>query len=68
MLFPRPRSVFDHLANASCALLIGLLFAYIGLNMASGCGQAGGSCIEVRDLVGAPPAPLLAERPSRRAG
>jgi hypothetical protein len=68
MLFPHPRSVFDHLANAACALLVGLFFAYIGLNVASGCGQTGGTCIEVRDLLRAPPSPQLAEQPSHRAG
>ncbi|HXP97541.1 MAG TPA: hypothetical protein VN809_12570 [Telmatospirillum sp.] len=57
MLFPHPRTVTDHLANGACALLIGCFFAFVGLNAASGCGQSGGACIHVQDLVGIPSTP-----------
>jgi hypothetical protein len=55
MLFPSPRSVTKHLANFAACMAVGLLFAYIGLNVASGCGQ-GGECIGARDFT-SPPAP-----------
>ena len=64
MLFPHPSTVIMHLCNASGALLIGLLFAFIGLNAASGCGQGGGQCISVHDFTHAeapPPPDQLAE-------
>ena len=51
MLFPSPRTVGMHLANVFGVLLVGLFFAYIGLNAASGCGQGGGSCIVMKDLM-----------------
>ena len=54
MLYPRPHSLIDHLANGGCALLVGLAFAFIGLNAASGCGQSGGSCIGLGDFAAAP--------------
>lgn len=60
MLFPHPRTLTDHLANGVCALAIGCFFAFVGLNAASGCGQSGGACIHVQDLLGAPAAPQLA--------
>ena len=66
MLFPRPQTVTAHLANAGGAVLVGLFFAFIGLNVASGCGQ-GGQCIGVHDLVNAPPA-QMAQRISGKAG
>lgn len=62
MLYPHPHSVFDHLANAASALLVGLVFAFVALNAASGCGQPGGACIAVKDLVSQPPATQLARR------
>jgi len=39
-------------ANACGALLIGLFFAMVGLNAASGCGDRGGQCIGLKDFVG----------------
>jgi hypothetical protein len=39
-------------ANACGALLIGLFFAMVGLNAASGCGDRGGQCIGIKDFVG----------------
>lgn len=67
MLIPHPRSLAGHLANTACALLIGGFFAFVGLNAASGCGQAGGACIGLHDLLDAPSAPQLALA-DRRAG
>lgn len=49
MLFPHPQRFHQYLANVAGALGVGLLFAYMGLNAASGCGQ-GGQCIELHDL------------------
>lgn len=54
MLYPHPRTIADHLANGACALVIGCFFAFVGLNAASGCGQQGGACIHVHDLLGSP--------------
>jgi len=54
MLFCHPRNVTMHLCNACGALLVGLFFAFVGLNAASGCGQ-GGQCIALTDFVTAPP-------------
>jgi hypothetical protein len=69
MLYSQPHSVVGHFANVCCALMIGLFFAFIGLNLASGCGQPGGACIAVKDLVSPPPsAPQVAERFGQRAG
>jgi len=39
-------------ANACGALLVGLFFAVLGLNAASGCGDRGGQCIGLKDFVG----------------
>ncbi len=58
MLFIHPRSFAHHLANAACALAVGLVFAFVGLNAASGCGQPGGACIHLSDL--SPQAPQVA--------
>jgi hypothetical protein len=60
MLFPHPRTLKDHLSNVLCALAIGCFFAFVGLNAASGCGQPGGACIHIHDLVSAEPTPQLA--------
>ncbi len=69
MLYPSPRTILQHLANMAGALFVGLFFAFIGLNAASGCGQSGGQCIQVKDLVSTPPAAeQLAEHYERRAG
>jgi hypothetical protein len=64
MLYPHPRTLTDHLANGLCALVVGCLFAFVGLNAASGCGQSGGTCIHATDLVGgsAPTQISLADR------
>ncbi|WP_146002795.1 hypothetical protein [Telmatospirillum siberiense] len=59
MLFPHPRTITGHLANGACALAIGCFFAFVGLNAASGCGQPGGACIHVHDLVGSPASPTV---------
>ena len=65
MLFCRPRNLTMHLCNAGGALLVGLLFAFVGLNAASGCGQ-GGQCIGLKDFVTAPPpAAQIASLPDR---
>ncbi len=56
MLYSAPRTVLHHLANMGGALFVGLFFAFVGLNAASGCGQAGGQCIAVKDLLHTPPA------------
>lgn len=68
MIYSTPRSILHHLANAGGALLVGLVFAFIGLNAASGCGESGGQCIGVKDLLGAPPPAQLAAQMERRAG
>ncbi len=60
MLYSHPRTLGDHFANGLCALVIGCFFAFVGLNAASGCGQSGGACIHVQDLIGPAPAPQLA--------
>jgi len=63
MLYDQPRSLRHHVLNTVGALVIGIMFAFVGLNAASGCGEAGGQCIGVKDLLTAPPAaPQLASR------
>ncbi|MTJ84352.1 MAG: hypothetical protein F8N37_25485 [Telmatospirillum sp.] len=51
MLYTHPRTLGGHLANGLCAVVIGCVFAFVGLNAASGCGQSGGACIGVHDLI-----------------
>ncbi len=68
MLFPSPRTIGMHLANAAGVLVVGLFFAYIGLNAASGCGQGGGSCIAVKDLISPPAQSQQVARLAHRAG
>lgn len=51
MLYRETQTKKAYLANAIGALLVGLFFAYVGLNAASGCGQ-GGECIRMMDFVG----------------
>ena len=65
MLFPSPTRLLHHLANAAGALVVGAMFAAVGLNVASGCGQTGGQCIGIHDLT---QPPQLAERASRNTG
>ncbi|OIQ84517.1 hypothetical protein GALL_336580 [mine drainage metagenome] len=50
MFSPHSRGLTRHLTNLMGALTIGLVFAYIGLNAASGCGQ-GGQCIRLSDFM-----------------
>ena len=57
MLYPSPHTLLGHCANGGSALLVGIAFALIGLNAASGCGQSGGSCIGIGDFAN-PPAEL----------
>jgi len=39
-------------ANFGGALLVGLFFAFVGLNAASGCGETRGHCIALKDFAG----------------
>ncbi len=47
----RPSQIF---ANVGGAVLVGLFFAVVGLNAASGCGERNGQCIGVKDFSRAP--------------
>jgi hypothetical protein len=47
---------FYLLADLCGALLVGLFFAFIVLDAASGCGQNGGQCIGLDDFLGQPTA------------
>jgi len=67
MLFPNAHSLAKHLSNACGALMVGLLFAYIGLNAATGCGQ-GGQCIRLSDFSAQHLPVQVAERSGRHAG
>jgi hypothetical protein len=58
-----PRSLLHHLANAGGAVLVGLMFAFIGLNVASGCGQQSGQCIAMRDFIPGPAMDARQEKP-----
>jgi hypothetical protein len=51
MIYSAPKRPLEHLANIGGAVAIGLMFAAVGLNVASGCGQSNGQCIAVRDFV-----------------
>ncbi len=53
MFYPTPKRPMEMVANLGGALVIGLFFAVVGLNAASGCGQTDGQCIGVKDFVGA---------------
>ena len=59
MFYATPTRPAQFLANVAGALLIGLFFAVVGLNAASGCGQSAGQCIGLTDFVGHP-APIAA--------
>jgi hypothetical protein len=50
MFYRSPARPAQFLANVGGAVLIGLFFAVVGLNVASGCGQSDGQCIAVRDF------------------
>jgi hypothetical protein len=64
MFHSAPHSLLGHLANGGGILLVGLMFAFIGLNAASGCGQPGGSCIRVADLAHPQAAALSLAQPA----
>ncbi len=49
MIYQHPTSLSARLANLTACVLVGLTFAVIGLNAATGCGQ-GGECIGWADL------------------
>lgn len=67
MLYAHPTRILHHLANAGLAVVVGLFFAYIGLNAASGCGQRPGQCISIGDFT-QPADPQLASRVILPAG
>ena len=54
MIYSNPARPAQFLANVGGAVLIGLFFAVIGLNAASGCGQADGQCIGLKDFTPSP--------------
>ena len=60
MFYPRPARPAQFLANVGGAILIGLFFAVVGLNVASGCGQAEGQCIGIGDFTNSHPTQLAA--------
>lgn len=66
MLFPHAKTFRQHLGNALGALLVGLLFAYIGLNAATGCGQ-GGQCVQLSDFSGRDLPTQMADKAPRLA-
>jgi hypothetical protein len=51
MFYRSPARPAQFLANVGGAVMIGLFFAVIGLNAASGCGQTDGQCIGIKDFV-----------------
>ncbi len=50
MFYPRPAPPPQIPAPVAGAVMIGLFFAVIGLNVASGCGQRDGQCIGAKDF------------------
>jgi hypothetical protein len=54
MLYPSPSTLKHHVANIAGTLVVGTMFALIGLNVASGCGQRSGACIGPRDFLSGP--------------
>ena len=60
MIYRNPARPAEFLANAAGAVLIGLFFAVVGLNVASGCGQTDGQCIGVKDFTNTRPVQLAA--------
>ncbi len=52
MLYSHPRRPAQLVANIFGAVAIGLFFAVVGLNAASGCGETNGQCIGVHDFIG----------------
>lgn len=55
MFYRTPARPVEFLANVAGAVMIGLFFAVIGLNVASGCGQANGQCIGAKDFTSSHP-------------
>ena len=51
MLYASPRRAKHYVLNVAGTLVVGAMFALIGLNAASGCGQRNGACIGPRDFV-----------------
>ena len=60
MFYRTPARPVEFLANVAGAVLIGLFFAVVGLNVASGCGQADGQCIGVKDFSNSHPVQVAA--------
>ena len=60
MFYPSPARPAQFLANVGGAIAIGLFFAVVGLNVASGCGQAEGQCIGVKDFTNSTPTQFAA--------
>jgi hypothetical protein len=58
MFYPSPARPAHFIANLAGAVLIGLFFAVIGLNVASGCGQSDGQCIGAKDFSNSHPVRL----------
>jgi hypothetical protein len=52
MIYRTPARPAQFLANIGGAILVGLVFAVVGLNAASGCGEHSGQCIGLKDFVG----------------
>ena len=55
MFYPSPARPAQFLANVAGAVVIGLFFAVIGLNAASGCGERNGQCIGAKDFTSSQP-------------
>ncbi|HIJ38536.1 MAG TPA: hypothetical protein HPP80_06520 [Rhodospirillaceae bacterium] len=68
MIYPKPQSLFHYLTNAGVAILVGVMFAAIGLNAAAGCGQSDGQCISYHDLTLTPDGKKMAAGTERHAG
>jgi len=51
MIYAQSRRPAQLFANVGGALLVGLFFALVGLDAASGCGESAGHCIGVKDFV-----------------
>ena len=52
MIYRETTRIGQVLANIGGALVVGLFFAVVGLNAASGCGESNGQCIGLKDFVG----------------
>ena len=52
MIYPSSQRLSQFFANVGGALLVGLFFAVVGLNAASGCGEDHGQCIGLKDFIG----------------